>query len=349
MPGFIFSISLLALTVLSYGYIDPHLSKVLPYVAYYHRPLAATVFFLILLILFRLYLYFLKHPPKIWVIVVSACILIFSYPAFTYDIFNYMTTAKVVYTYRENPYLVMPVEIPNEPNLAFTRAANKVALYGPVWLFITAIPHYFGGGNVWATLFIYKLMNAAAYLGFCYFIFRQTKTYANVLFFALNPLVLIEVLMNAHNDIYMMLLALGGVVLWQNGKKISGLTALVLSWLIKGATLPLVIALNKSLIWTYWILTLVFFIIAPIREELYPWYAVWLVTTAALLPIPKHRFIYWFTIVLTFALELRNIPYLWMAYYEGPGPLLRLVLTVVPVGIFFGLYLWKKTKQQLFY
>ena len=41
----------------------------------------------------------------------------------------------------------MPIEIPNEPYLAFTRAANKTALYGPVWILLTAIPHLLGQGD----------------------------------------------------------------------------------------------------------------------------------------------------------------------------------------------------------
>lgn len=328
---------LFILTVFSYGYIDPHLSSALPFVAYYHRPVWTIIFLFLLVSLFALYLYFLKHHPKTWIIVAAAGILVFSYPALTYDLFNYVTTAKVLYTHHENPYIVMPIEIPNEPNLAFTRAANKVALYGPVWLAITAIPHYLGGGNIWATLFAFKLMNALVYLGFAYFIYKTTKQMTNVVFFALNPLVLIEVIMNGHNDIYMMVLALAG-----------GSVGLIASWFIKGATLPLILVRKKSLVWSYWILAAVFFVIAPIREELYPWYAVWLVTTASLLSFEKHRFIVWFTIVLTFALELRNLPYLWMAYYEGPGPALRIVLTAVPLIVFFGWYIWKKQKLPLF-
>jgi hypothetical protein len=240
----------------------------------------------------------------------------------------------------------MPIEIPNDPNLAFTRAANKLALYGPVWITLTALPHYVGAGNIWRTIVAFKLMNAAAYLGFSYFIYRVTKKLTNVLFFALNPLVLIEVLMNGHNDIYMIFLALGGLLLWQKervGNKLCGLLLFVASWFIKGATLIVTpvfffrkLTLERALVWTYWLLAVVFFVVAPLREELYPWYAVWLIMTAALLPVKSHRHLFWFTIVLSFALELRNLPYMWMGYYGGPGPILRLVLTVIPMALYVG-------------
>lgn len=340
----VISLYLLALTILtvfSYGYIDPHLSRLLPYVAYYHRPAATIVFFVLLLILFYCYIWFLRNTSKIWVIVVSAVLLVFSYPALTYDLFNYMTTAKVLYTHHENPYVVMPIEIPNEPNLAFTRAANKLALYGPTWLFLSGIPHALGLGNVWATIFAFKAMNALVYLAFCWIIYRWTKNFTNVIFFALNPLVLIEVIMNGHNDIYMMVLALIALR-WKN------YPAMVASWFIKGATLvltPLMVvklSWEKILVISYWLLALVFFVVAPIREELYPWYAVWLVMPAALLPYKTHKFLWQFTVVLSFALELRNLPYMWMGYYEGPGPFLRLALTVIPTVVYLGWYAWAK-------
>lgn len=344
----IYFISVLALGFLSYGFVDPHLWTKFGYFAYNFRPEFSIAFFILLVLLFSLYVYFLKHNPKIWLIPVSAIILVFSYPALTYDLFNYIATAKVLYSHHENPYLVMPMEIPNEPNLAFTRAANKVALYGPVWIAITAIPHYLGGGNIWATLLLYKAMNTFVYLLFGSVIWRMTKNMKNVIFFMLNPLVLIEVIMNAHNDIFMMILALGALIVWQQKKYMYACALFVASWFIKEATIVLLplffiknITLENAMVWSYVLLSGVFFVAAPLREELYPWYAVWLVATAALLPLKSHRFIFWFTIVLSFALELRNLPYMWMGYYEGPGPTLRLLFTIVPVGVFLLVYLLK--------
>lgn len=326
--------------VFSYGFIDPNLVLsariVFPRIA--DRPAAAVIFFALLLVLFGAYLYFLKFPPKFRVILAAAVMLVFSYPALTYDVFNYIATAKVTYTYHENPYIVMPIEIPNEPNLAFTRAANKLALYGPVWIALSAAPHYLGMGSVWQTIIAFKAMNAAVYLGFCYLIYRVTKKMTNVIFFAANPLILIEVLMNGHNDIYMMLAAIGGLLLWRQNRKAGGFLLLAASWLVKGATIVLTpllflknISAERLLVIAYFLLAAVFFVIAPIREELYPWYAVWLIAPASLLSLKNHRFIVGFTVVLSFALELRALPYMWMGYYEGPGPALRLMLTLVPV------------------
>lgn len=316
------------------------------------RPVAAGIFILFLLLLSGFYLLLLKKAERINVRnskllaggIIISIILVLSFCALTYDLFNYITTAKVLYTYHENPYVVMPVEIPNEPYLAFTRAANKYALYGPVWLAITAIGYYLGGGHIWQTIIAFKALNALIWLIFSYLIYHITKSVKNVIFFALNPLVLIEVLVSGHNDLYMMILALGGLMLWQKSKtksKFTGLILLISSFFIKGATLvllPLIfirkLQFERLLLIAYCLLLIVFFIVAPLREELYPWYAVWLVSTAALLPLAKHGFITGFTIVLSIALELRHIPYMWMGYYEGPGPMLRLLLTIIPVILY---------------
>ena len=362
---FLYVAALVLLGILSYGFTDPNLVLsrgpwfVAPHdwlfhLAYGERTTMTIVFASLLIILFACYLKFLKDSQLIFrswskllkLILVSAAVLTLAYPALTYDLFNYMTTAKVLYKYGENPYLVMPIEIPNEPNLAFTRAANKVALYGPTWLLISALPFFAGAGNVWLTFLAFKAMNAVIYIGFCWLVYKWTKSISNVLFFALNPLVLVEVIMNGHNDIYMMVLVLLAL-------RYKNWAAMVASWFVKEATLvtaPLMVlrmSWEKMLVAAYWLLAFVFFVFAPLREELYPWYAVWLIMPAALLQYKQHTFIWQFTIVLSFALELRALPYMWMGYYEGPGSLLRTILTFCPLTIFLVWYVWKQRKLQL--
>lgn len=371
----LYFIILTVLGIFSYGFTDPNMMlsrnpffvrfhSPLFHLAYYERPLATILFLSLLLLLFVFYIIFFRNGVKffsvkrnfIYTILIATILLVFSYPALTYDLFNYMTTAKVAFTYHENPYVVMPIEIPNEPYLAFTRAANKLALYGPVWIVISAIPHYLGFGNVWSTILAFKFVSALAYLGMTYLIYRVTKSVKNVLFFAFNPLVLIETIMSGHNDIFMMVFALLGLALWNRGdtrSRILGGISFFFSWWIKFVTILLTpiflfkrFSFEHILTVTYWFFAIVFFVIAPIREELYPWYAVWLVSTAAMLPMKRHQFLFEFTFVLSFALELRALPYMWMGYYEGIGPLLRLVVTVVPLGAYFLFYAVRKVTQK---
>lgn len=371
----VYFITIIFLGWFSYGFLDPNLSlssnpifayfqSPLSYLVYHNRSVATAVFFLIVLSLFFSYACFLRFGEKFFirwkrlllVVIASAMILVFSYPALTYDLFNYITTAKVTFTHRENPYLVMPIEIPNEPNLAFTRAANKVALYGPVWILLTAVGHYLGGGDVWRTIIAFKLMNAAVYLGFCFMIWRLTKKLTNVIFFAFNPLIVIEILVSGHNDIYMMFFAVIGFICWQKRGLITktvGLLSIFASLLVKGATLVLIpLLFIKKLSWdrllliAYCLLSIAFFAVAPLREELYPWYAVWLIVVASFMDFKKQTFITGFSVVLSFALELRHLPYLWMGYYEGPGPILRTLFTFIPIVFYGGMYIYENRFKE---
>jgi hypothetical protein len=359
-----FFLTLIGLGIFSYGFTDPNLvlstnplfvrfHEPLFDLVYHNRPVTAAIFFSILVSLFVFYGFMLRainiSVKKLFIVLFGiSVVLALSYPAFTYDLFNYMTTAKVTFTHHENPYFVMPIEIPNEPYLAFTRAANKYALYGPVWILLTALPHYLGGGNVWVTFILFKSMNGIAYILFAYLVFRITGSMKNVVFFAYNPLILIETLVSGHNDLYMMILALSGLYLWQQKSKLAGFLLFFSSWWIKGATIVLFpLLFMKKLSWerllviSYWLLVIVFIIVAPLREELYPWYATWLIATASLMNLKTNRTLIGFTIVLSFALELRHLPYMWMGYYEGYGPMARMLLTVIPVAIYA---IWRKIR-----
>lgn len=352
---------LLLLSIFSFGFIDLNFSlpnsglfhifqQPLRELVFHHRPVASVIFVFVLCVLFMLYSKMITFSiqKKITLsdlkrlIIIAGLTTFFSFPALTYDLFNYIMTAKVTYQYHENPYVVMPIEIPNDPNLIFTRAANKVALYGPTWILLSAIPHTLGFGNIWMSIYTFKFMNVLAYLFMIYFIYTLTKNITNVIFFALNPLIIIEIMISGHNDIYMMLLAILGLWLVIKRKRLVGWLLFITSVFVKGATLALTPLLffhsfQKEKIWhtAYWLMFGVFVIVTPLREELYPWYAVWLLCFAALLPWEKrYRFVRGLSITLSIGLEFRHVPYIFMGYYEWPGPMLRTIVTIVPVVSF---------------
>ncbi|MCX8008887.1 MAG: hypothetical protein N3A54_04270 [Patescibacteria group bacterium] len=330
--------------IYSYGFVDKnlHLSTNSFYTTI-HEPLQHFVFekrgwagatYVVLIICFWI-VYFLvlqkihtrsisNNALKKLIFCVSVLFL-FSFPAFSYDIFNYMLTAKVTYTYNENPWIVRPIEIPNEPSLAFTRAANKVALYGPTWIGLTYIPHVLGLNNVWLTIIMFKLLILIFFFFFLFLIWKITKNTWNVACFALNPLVLVTVLNEGHNDIVMMTLAVGAfmsvrykVLLW------------LLSVFVKGATIILVLA--RSFRSAFWLMFLIF-LISPLREEMYPWYFIWCLSFLVLLPKEHHRFLYAFSFALCFGLLLRNVPYIVTRQYEGYNQFIRTAVTWLPMII----------------
>lgn len=351
------------LLIYSYGFVDSNLilstdpfyqffQPILRNLILNQRQLSTVIYISLLSGFFLLYLWILHVVGKsirslskvITLLVVILPLLLLSYPAFSYDMFNYIATAKVTYQWKENPWIIMPIDIPNEPALAYTRAANKTALYGPSWIIATSLPYVIGKGSVFFSLLSFKLFITICYVGILTLIWKRTKDLWRVSVFAFNPLILFESILGGHNDMFMMFFAVGGILMLDTSrsyKKLKGMIALIVSILVKGATivlLPLFFLRRKTYIQYFvmaYILMFLVFLVTPFREELYPWYAVWFLSCAAFLPKKNYILLHEFNSALSFGLMLRHAPYIFMGYYEGVGPLLRIGATLLPVFIFF--------------
>lgn len=288
-------------------------------------------------------------------IIISVVFLFFSYPAIlSSDIFNYIFTAKVLFGYHENPFIIMPIEFIGDPYLLFTHAANKVVLYGPSWVGITAAPYILGFNNFILTLFNFKILALVFYLGVIYLIFKLTKNVENTAYFALSPLVLIETLVSSHNDVAMMFFALVAIFFLKKDKIFFAIIFLILSILIKYATIfliPLFIYLiylkikNKTVDWKKIyiyssLLMLIVFLLSPLREEIYPWYGIWFLTFISL---TENKNLKVLGIVLSFGLLLRYVPFMYLGTHFGQTPFVKIIVTYVPLlGVI--LYSLKETK-----
>lgn len=337
---------LIFLTIFSFGFVDANFPvKLFPTVfdfVHSNRQIATIIYISLVTFLFVFYLWVLRESHNIWkLIFVTLGILFFSFPAFSYDIFNYIATAKVAYFYKENPYLVMPIEIPSEPMLSFLHAANKVSLYGPVWILLTYLPHTLGLNNLLATLYAFKLLVAIFYLGLCYLIWRLSgKNTRSLAFFALNPLVVTESLVTGHNDVVMMFLALCAFFIGKHRRWL-GFGILSLSIFIKGATILLlpVYLLKKSWNWSATAMFLIF-LLSPVREELYPWYFIWPLTFISLLPI--NHVLHYVSYGFSFGLPLRFAPFVYFGDWGGVVPLVKKIVSFLPPALSLLLYESKK-------
>jgi len=361
MKVIIFVWSLL-LVIFSYGFVEHSFPLPTPdflfQLIHTHRGLTTLIYIILVFGLFGIYFYLLRRAKQkritvrqTWsFVILVSLVLFFSWPAFSHDIFNYMATAKVTFFYQENPYLVMPMEFTGEPMLAFMHAANKFALYGPAWILLTAIPHFLGWGNLILTVFTFKLLILGFYLALCWLIWKMShRDHYALIFFAFNPLVLIETLVSAHNDVVMMYLVLLAIWLEERRQRFWGWIVWLASVGIKFATialLPLIIFLRrfKRQKWFVWsaVAMLLVFLAAPLREEIYSWYWIWVVSFVAL--IPQKRFFRWLAWAFSFSLLLRYTPFLYWRNYGGLTPMVKALTTFVPptlMLIFFG---WQKIR-----
>jgi len=93
------------------------------YIGYYKRPLSTAIFILILLALYTQYTLFLRLSLSKFlstkhlfhIIILTGVVLLFSFPAFSHDIFNYMFSAKTIIKYGQLPYFAPPMNFPDDP------------------------------------------------------------------------------------------------------------------------------------------------------------------------------------------------------------------------------------------
>ena len=133
---FLYGLFLLAFTFFTYLFVDPnliYLDKIFTGFAYKNRQLVSIMYIFFVLLFFVFYWYFYNRITKKnikKIIFISIVFLFFSYPAIlSFDIFNYIFTAKVFYLYHENPYIVMPIEFSILPNSLLGFFELKYVLY----------------------------------------------------------------------------------------------------------------------------------------------------------------------------------------------------------------------------
>lgn len=368
----LYSLFLLLFTVFSYVFVDPNLTYFKNFYsgfALHNRPLTAILYSLSIVIFFVFYIIFIYLGVKkminigeVFILLsITVLILFLSYPAMlSYDIFNYIATSKVSFFYHENPYVIMPVEFAGDPLLGFTHAANKIALYGPVWVILTGIPYLFGFGNFIITLFSFKFFIVIFYLLSVFLIWKMSKNTVSVILFSLNPLVVIETLISGHNDIVMMSLALLSFFMLSQKRISLGILFFISSIFIKYAAILLVpvflyvvwrLIKNKEINWTsvYFfssLLMLFAFFLSPIREEIYSWYAIWFLSFSFM--SPARKILIYISIAFSFGLLFRYVPFMLLGTHAGITPPIKSAVTFLP-PLLVGLYLavrkeiWERT------
>lgn len=370
---FLYILFLSIFTIFSYAFLDPHIIQLKSIFTdfSFNQRILTTFFYIsqviIFFIFYGIFIWFgvrkkIEIKDVIKLIMITTLILFFSYPVMlSYDILNYIATSKILFLYRENPYVIMPIEIQGDLLFSFMHAANKIALYGPFWLLITGIPHFLGFDNLLLTLFSFKIFITAFYLGTVYLVWKISKNILPVILFSLNPLIAIETLVSGHNDIFMIFLVLFSFFLLMRKKLGLAIFFFTASVLIKYTTL-LLIPVFLFIVWKtikkheinwdkifYYssLLMTIAFLLSPIREEIYPWYAIWFLPFVFL--IYKKKILLFVSVFLSFGLLFRYVPFMLLGTYAGITPLIKSIATFVPVTLIcFYIILKMKLWERIF-
>lgn len=324
--------------------------KAFQYVGYYQRPTATLLYVAIVFLLFGLYGVLLNgikkgniQPRNVWkLIIVVACILVFSYPAaFSYDFFNYLFTAKTVLVYHQNPYTVTPLQFSGiDPWTNFMRWTHLTSAYTPFWIGLSLAPYLAGLGYFVLVLFSMKFMIAGFYLLACRALWyamdteeSKQKMYGLALF-AFNPLILIESLVSGHNDIVLAAFALLAIGMYMKKRYIAAWILLSLSVASKFMTIFLipVFLLKRG---KEWMLTamLLGLSLVLLRREFLPWYWVWVMPFIAL--NYQYRKLMVFAAIVSFGLVASYAPYLYFGEYSVPEQIWKTSIIWMCVGVSF--------------
>lgn len=346
---------------LSRSSIYQTIEKNFQHIGWYDRPLSTTLYLLIAIALTASYSCFLYLSLKkkitrklFWITLIAVCgILVFSYNAFSYDLFNYIFDAKIFTHYHLNPYMYKALDFPGDPMLSFMRWTHRTYPYGPMWLGIT-IPLSFIGGNIFLlTFFIFKLAMASFFLGSVYLIEKildivdEKRKILGIIFFAFNPLVLIECLVSAHNDISMMFFVLLGIYLILKKKVFLSIFFVAVSGLIKftgvsilPALLLFMVNFRKNLGFSFdkfislsIVSAIVTFGYVITKTQVQPWYLLWILPLIALSRPTK--FVMIPTIILSFSLCILYIPFIQTGNWDGIKPVLEIETIILAVCVAF--------------
>lgn len=320
------------------------IQKAFQYVGFFQRPWSTALYLSILAVFYILYGVLLKvinkvNKRQLWLLILMVTvILVWSYPAFSYDFFNYMFTAKTVLVYHKNPYAVIPLEFSGvEPWLTFMRWTHLPSAYTPLWILLTLPAYLLGFGYFLLIMWNIKLLVAGFYLLTVWGIERimnvveAKRAVLAMAIFALNPLILIESLVSSHNDIVMMALAMLAIILFLNKKVVSS----YLVWALSVAAKLMTIFLLPAYVFRWnRIAALVFILIGFVsvlfQREVLPWYWVWVMPFVALLP--QKSLITTVASGVSLGLLLRYAPFLYFGHYNPPVPAIRDILMWTPIA-----------------
>jgi alpha-1,6-mannosyltransferase len=148
-------------------------------------------------------------------IVAVHAVFLLAPPLLSGDVFSYLQYARLGTVHGLNPYADGPSHVAGDLAYRFASEHRITSPYGPLWTFVSDAAAPIG---VQAGLWALKALAALASLGVVALVWRGARRSGRdpvgpALLVGLNPLVVLYAVGGAHNDLLMMLLAVGGIVL----------------------------------------------------------------------------------------------------------------------------------------
>ncbi|MBV9039740.1 MAG: hypothetical protein JOZ68_01970 [Acidimicrobiia bacterium] len=184
--------------------------------------------------------------PKVLVAGCSVALLVLAVvvpPTESGDVWAYSWYGRVVAHYHASPYTTPASHHPSD---RWAQHVDRIykdtkSVYGPVFTAVSGAGMVLFGFSFLAARVFFQLLAAACVLAVLVLVWRRTRSPAAVAVIGLNPLVVISVVNGAHNDAWVGLAVLVGVVLaTRDSMRWAGLALAVAALIKVAAVLPLV-------------------------------------------------------------------------------------------------------------
>jgi len=209
------------------------------------NPVVETLHFLTLSYLFAIYALSLCHWSRLnlkarellWAGSVLGALAWSALPANSADIFLYLAQGRIVGVYGANPYLHTYAEIAD----SFSAYAwfGFPMTYGPVALPLLMAAGVLSQLSVVGAVYALKLVWLVVHGGNCWLLYALLRAWKpkvalyGLFLFGFNPLVLLELLGNGHNDGLMIIFGLGAIYVLQCGRPSLAVWLALLAGLVK--------------------------------------------------------------------------------------------------------------------
>jgi len=148
--------------------------------------------------------------------------LVWAYPATAVDVFGYVAHGRVLALHHVNPLIIAPDLFPYDPIIPYLAFPSEPSQYGPVWVLLNGALALLARGDLLVEVLLYKGVAVLAHLAGAGLVFAIARRLgaeppmarASAYLYLWNPMLLWEMVGNAHNDGVMMLLGLGAAWLF---------------------------------------------------------------------------------------------------------------------------------------
>lgn len=194
----------------------------------------------------------------IWSTALLAGMIFLVTPAMlSHDILVYASYSRVLAVYHANPYFVPIAAFPHDPFVPINYWAKVVSAYGPIWMLVCAGAGWLLSPDPATYVVVFRLLALGSHLLNIWLVGRTLHVMGRsprtvtlgMLFYAWNPLLLLESGLGGHNDSLMMTFVLSALLLAAQAEQrgtllrprgyLPTIVGLVLAALVKFTALPI--------------------------------------------------------------------------------------------------------------